>query len=655
MVNFSNLKGVVVWKIKELDESNNCRFSLQKSVKFSKEAINSDDFINCLSLPLSSAEFLSFFYYLVPNMSVQFNHGDLSVVFQGSHSAKAVEKSVGKLSSGQKNLKSMDDPGAFQQVIKFKNDQKRTELTLANLQNLVSYTQAQDKVLAQADDVVQKLNHLSALALDVTKNDQDRSTYNHEFEELVGQLGQLKQSTFNGLNLFMNAPFSAEKKEFIQILQSQWLSGAEQTVLDRLGLQGTGQNILKIEVPEDDVFPTIWTYMTNVGSLPDGTTVAETTVQFHLDTYKKASFPIATPSDWAERYNVTLMSKLIMADNLFYNELANGTAEKGGSSNGGASWFKEGVSQFTHGGDYLLEYLDNSGVFIDQNFVDSIGDGDTTDGSIMQNGSSYYAVRYLHDLLTDAEHGGGIKDMLVWMSAQVSAGKTPQESSIGAALKNFLPGTFTDSTTANDDFISDYKANVLTYPGLSVSLFNPDTGAIGGADSDGGSVIDEAGAVPDYPASDPTTDPLVGFLESWEEEGTALYSYSAGGENLVFETVTMPTVENTATYNLKTLDSAKSTLGFVETLIESLADQRARVGSNLQRLFYETERQEKNSMNRESVLGRINGLDLAMESAKLAKNQLMLQANQSILKGSQADDVYVGDLLSGVKAASNKI
>ena len=60
-------------------------------------------------------------------------------------------------------------------------------------------------------------------------------------------------------------------------------------------------------------------------------------------------------------------------------------------------------------------------------------------------------------------------------------------------------------------------------------------------------------------------------------------------------------------------------------------------------------------MNRESVLGRINGLDLAMESAKLAKNQLTLQANQSILKGSQADDVYVGDLLSGVKAASNKI
>ena len=588
-------------------------------------------------------------------MSVQFNHGDLSVIFQGSHSAQAVEKSVGKLSSGQKNLKSMDDPGAFQQVIKFKNDQKRTELTLSNLQNLVSYTQAQDRVLAQADDVVQRLNHLSALALDVTKNDLDRTSYNHEFEELVGQLEQLKQSTFNELNLFMNAPFSAEKKEFIQILQSQWLSGAEQTVLDRLGLQGTGQNILKIEVPEDDVFPTIWTYMTNAGSLPDGTTVAETTVQFHLDTYKKASFPIATPSDWAERYNVTLMSKLIMADNLFYNELANGTAEKGGSSNGGASWFKEGVSQFTHGGDYLLEYLIGSGVSIDQSFVDSIGDGDTTDGSIMQNGSSYFAVRYLHDILTDAGHGGGIKDMLVWMSAQVSAGKTPQESSIGAALKNFLPGTFTDSTTANDDFISDYKANVLTYPGLSVSLSNLDTGAISGADSDGGAVIDQTDAVPDYPATDPTTDPLVGFLESWEEEGTALYSHSAGGESLVFETVTMPTVENTMTYNLKTLESAKSTLGFVDTLIESLSDQRARVGSNLQRLFYETERLEKNSMNRESVLGRINGLDLAMESAKIAKNQLILQANQSILKGSQADDLHVGDLLSGVKAASNKI
>ena len=58
LVNFSNWKGFVVWKIKELDESNNSRSSLQKLVKFSKEAINSDDFKKRLIQLLSSAQLL---------------------------------------------------------------------------------------------------------------------------------------------------------------------------------------------------------------------------------------------------------------------------------------------------------------------------------------------------------------------------------------------------------------------------------------------------------------------------------------------------------------------------------------------------------------------------------------------------------------------
>lgn len=587
-------------------------------------------------------------------MSVQFNHGDLSIVFRGSQAAQSVGKSLGKLSTGEKNLISFDDSGSFQQVIKYKNEQKRAEQTLANLQNLISYTQSQDKALEQAGKILQRLNFLSASALDVTKTDEDRTAYNHEVEELANELERIKQTTFNELNLFSNGPFSDQKKEFIKILQSQWLSGAEQAVQDRLGIQGSGRNILRIEVPENQVFPTIWSYSAEEKTLANGSTVEETTVKFYLDTYQSANFPIATPSDWAERYNVLLMSKMVMADNLYFNALADGNNSRGGSNTGGAEWFKEGVAQFAHGGDYLLEYLVNSGVSLDQNFIDSIGTGDTSSGSDQESGSGYLAVRYLHQNLTDAGHAGGVKDMLVWMAAQVSAGKTQLESSIGAALTHFLPA-YTDATTANDQFIADYKANALSYPGLNVTLFNLDTGAIGGADADNGAVIDHAGAVPSYASTPPTQDPLVGFQESWEEEGKALYSFSVSGDSVVFETVNLPTVESTTTYNLKTLDSAKSSLGYFESLIESLADQRARVGANLQRLFYESDRLERISTNRASALEKINGLDLAMEGATLAKNQLLLKANQSILKGSQGDQVIVGDLLSGVKAAPNKI
>ena len=37
---------------------------------------------------------------------------------------------------------------------------------------------------------------------------------------------------------FSDGPFSEGKKTFISVLQSQWLSAAEQVVKERLGLEG---------------------------------------------------------------------------------------------------------------------------------------------------------------------------------------------------------------------------------------------------------------------------------------------------------------------------------------------------------------------------------------------------------------------------------
>ena len=260
-------------------------------------------------------------------------------------------------------------------------------------------------------------------------------------------LVHLKGLELNDLNLFINDPvFSDQKKQFIQVLQSQWLKGAEQTVSDRLGLQGSGQNSLKIEIPEAEAFPTIWSYSSKAKTLPDGSTIEETNVQFFLDTYVKANFPLTSPSDWAERYNVTLMSQLVMADNLYYNALANGNGNKGASTDGGAQWFKEGVSEFTHGGDYLMWTFDNS-------IVSAIGTGDTPSTSAQQRVSYYTAVRYLHEELKAAGSAEGVKTMLGWMSDQVAAGKTAEQSSIGAALVNFIPAKYNNVSTAYIDLV----------------------------------------------------------------------------------------------------------------------------------------------------------------------------------------------------------
>jgi flagellin len=585
-------------------------------------------------------------------VTVQLHHTSLSLAFNGIQAAKEVEKSTARLSTGKKLLHAGEDAGGFKQSLRIGNEQNLNSLTLQNLQSLISYSQTQDGALGQAGQVLQRMNALAELSLDMTKTDADRNAYNHEFLELAEELQSIKGLELNELNLFINDPvFSNQKKQFIQVLQTQWLKGAEQAVLDRLGLQGSGQNTLKIEVPEDAVFPTIWSYSSSAKTLPNGSTVEETKVQFFLDTYVQANFPLNTPSDWAERYNVILMSQLVMADNLYYNALANGNENKGASTDGGAQWFKEGVSEFTHGGDYLMGTFNNS-------VVSAIGTGDTPTGSIQQRISNYVAVRYLHEELKAAGTPGGVKTMLGWMSDQVTAGKTAEESSIGAALVNFIPAKYNIVATANDEFVADYVANGYGAMASKMKLYNLDTGAIGGSDADGGPVIDYQSAVPNsgpgYDSTAPTENPISGFHLKWEQEGEELFTYDPSGNSVIFETVKMITIDDTGIYNLKTIDSARTTLERMNEWMETLAGERGRVGANMQRLFTEKERIEGKFNSQQSALERIADTDFAKESTSLAKNQIRTQASLAILAQGQESSVSLQKLLAGIQTKSKR-
>ena len=589
-------------------------------------------------------------------MTVQLHNASLSLAYNGIQAAKEVEKSTAKLTTGKKHLHAGDDVGGFKQSVRIGNEQNLNSLTLQNLQGLISYSQTQDGALAQAGKVLQRMNSLAELSLDVTKTDVDRNAYNLEFLELAEELQAIKGLELNELNLFINDPvFSDQKKQFIQVLQSQWLKGAEQAVSDRLGLQGSGQSTLRIEVPEDETFPTIWSYFSKAKTLHDGSTIEETHVQFFLDTYEKAGFPLATPSDWAERYNVILMSQLVMADNLYYNALANGNENKGASTDGGAQWFKEGVSEFTHGGDYLMWTFDNS-------IVSAIGTGDTPTGSIQQRISNYVAVRYLHEELKAAGTAGGVKTMLGWMSDQVTAGKTPEESSIGAALVNFMPAKYNNVVTANDEFIADYLANGFSAMASKIQLdygnVMADTGAIGGSDADGGAVINHQNAVPNsgpgYDPTSPTEKPISGFNLTWEQEGEELFTYDPSGNSVIFETVKMVTIDDTGSYNLKTIDSARSTIEKMNEWMETLAGERGRVGVNMQRLFTEKERFEGKFNSQRSALERIADTDFAVESTRLAKNQIRTQASIAILAQGQESSVSLRKLLAGIETKSKR-
>ncbi len=114
----------------------------------------------------------------------------------------ALQKSLSRLSSGQRIVNSSDDAGGLAVSMKMSAALKRTEATAINLRNIQSYLDTQDGAFKVADKVLSRMSELSTLARDVTKNAGDIENYDKEFGNLKLQLQSLSTEKFNGVPLF---------------------------------------------------------------------------------------------------------------------------------------------------------------------------------------------------------------------------------------------------------------------------------------------------------------------------------------------------------------------------------------------------------------------------------------------------------------------
>jgi flagellin-like hook-associated protein FlgL len=113
-----------------------------------------------------------------------------------------LSKSIQRLSSGKRITTSSDDAGGLAVAMKLQSSLRRATASMMNTQNGISFLQMQDSVLKIAGEIVDRMSELKSFYNDVSKNDTDRETYNHEFHELQKELGSLKRQKFNGVSLF---------------------------------------------------------------------------------------------------------------------------------------------------------------------------------------------------------------------------------------------------------------------------------------------------------------------------------------------------------------------------------------------------------------------------------------------------------------------
>ena len=130
------------------------------------------------------------------------NSAATSAAYNLSNTNVNLQRSLNRLSSGSRINSSYDDAGGLAVSMKMSASIRRTDATLANVNNSIAFLQTQDGVIKTADKILSRMSELATLAQDVTKTTSDLALYNTELTQLKGQLNLMLEEKFNGISLF---------------------------------------------------------------------------------------------------------------------------------------------------------------------------------------------------------------------------------------------------------------------------------------------------------------------------------------------------------------------------------------------------------------------------------------------------------------------
>ena len=137
-------------------------------------------------------------------MSVVINTNNSATVsaFNLARNTTELQKSLARLSSGQRIVSPADDAGGLAVSMKLTAQIHRLDAVRQNVANAMSFLQVQDGALTVTANLLDRISELKTMSMDVTKNAEDLANYNAEFREIQEQLVNISEEKFNGINLF---------------------------------------------------------------------------------------------------------------------------------------------------------------------------------------------------------------------------------------------------------------------------------------------------------------------------------------------------------------------------------------------------------------------------------------------------------------------
>ena len=159
-----------------------------------------------------------------------------------------LQKSLDRLSSGKRITSPSDDAGGLAVSMKLQHTTNSLRGVSRGISNAISLLQVQDGALSSIGEIVSRIGELKGMYDDVTKNSDDKATYDTELVQLRGQITSICTSAkFNGVDVFAGNTAAAggdEVRVFLDETGTQAVSvDLSDTEIDAAGTT-LGTNIL---------------------------------------------------------------------------------------------------------------------------------------------------------------------------------------------------------------------------------------------------------------------------------------------------------------------------------------------------------------------------------------------------------------------------
>lgn len=560
-----------------------------------------------------------------------------------STSQGMLAKSLQRLSSGLRINSAIDDAAGLAISERMTTQARGFNQAVRNANDGVSLLQTSDAALVTVTQTLQRIRELAVQAANSTNSDSDRAALQQEIAQLTQEIDRVgRTATFNGQAIFAHAATSvvgdADELAVLDGLRSGWLTSAEKMVRDHFGIGASGQPI-RIELT---------TFTDGAGGTLARVTGQTSTsgparnITLYVD---MADFVPANPPNGG---NAPMFNDRVLAHEMTHAVMF-ATMNVGDMFQNNQEFFLEGTAEFIHGADERL-YSD----------LARLGGGDAADGidnvmamvddwSVNWNGSSeaysaaYAGMRYL-DAEIRAAGGAGIRDITTYLAADVTR-------TLDQALANASSGRFASVA----DFKADFQANGAAFIAdllASGQLTDADTGAVGGANANGGPTKTAESVVANV-ATRSGDDQLSGFEETWEKIASTDHtgptkSLQVGanvGETIEIGSFAM----NGAALDIMDADVAvdpNRVILKMDRALDYVNARRADIGAQLNRLESVIANLSSSAESLTASRSRIQDADFAAETAALTRAQVLQQAGVAMVAQANATPQLVLQLLS---------